>query len=97
MKEIRIAFGFQDPFVRLCELLKKDIEILNQKTEVRYWAQLESRVYLMSYLVSNLENNDIRYLADMVQVILKLPISFIRLKNTIAAIIGKGAKFVAKM
>lgn len=97
MKEIKRTFGFKDPFIKLCELLKKDIEILTQKSEIKYWAQFESRVYLMCYLVENLEKTDVEYLADALQVILKLPIAYIKLRNTIASLIGKASEFLATL
>ena len=89
--------GFKDPFVALCEQFKQDIETLNQKNEVKYWAQFEARLFLMSYLLCELESQEYVYLSDMLKVVLKLPIPFVRIKNTIITIIGKSAKYLVTM
>ena len=97
MKSIRNAFGFKDPFMKLCNLLEKDIEELNKNTTMKLWAQFESRLYLMYYLATDLQPNEVDLLADLMRVILKLPISVIKIKNTIIRLIEKGAGFLAKM
>lgn len=97
IQEIRAILGFKDPFVVLCGLFSKDIEALNQKNEVRLWAQFEARLYLMSYLLSELEPQEYAYLSDMLTIVLKLPITHTRIKNTIIAIVGKSSQYLATM
>lgn len=97
LKQIRPILGFKDPFLVLCALFGKDIETLNQKNEVRYWAQFESRLYLMSYLLQELEPQEYPYLADMLTIVLRLPITHTRITNTVIAIIGKSSEFLATM
>lgn len=97
MKDIRGVLGFRDPFIKLGELLEKDIQALKEKPELWHWARLESRLYLMSYLLTDLKQDDFKYLSDLLAVVLQLPISFIRIRNTVIAIIGKAAKYLATM
>ena len=97
MRDLKELLGFRDPFVKLCQLLNRDLEQINQSNEVSLWVLVEARLYLLSYLVEDLHSGDQPLLADMLRIVLQLNIKHIRVRNTIICIIGKAAKYLAQM